>query len=296
MADSNVIRLRSGRLEAQIAPGAGGSVKRLDFFGEDGTRWPVLRGTDKDSLEPEDMGSFPLVPYCNRIRGGSFFFRGREIAMELTKPADPSPLHGHGWRGPWSVDKATESEAELTFDYGPGDWPWEYQSRQRFQLDEGGLTIWIGCRNLSSEAMPCGLGLHPYYPCSAQTRLDTRVGHVWTVDEKVLPVDRIPAEGLYSMRDRLICGQDLDNGYDQWSGEAQIVSEEWPFEIRLKSDNARFFQVYSPTGADFFVAEPVSHANAALNEPEERWSELGLRVLAPGEEAVLHARFEILKR
>ena len=27
-----------------------------------------------------------------------------------------------------------------------------------------------------------------------------------------------------------------------------------------------------------FVAEPVTHANAALNAPEKEWAELGLRV------------------
>jgi aldose 1-epimerase len=41
------------------------------------------------------------------------------------------------------------------------------------------------------------------------------------------------------------------------------------------------------------VAEPVSHANAALNEPEERWEELGLKVLEPGEEMSLNARIGV---
>lgn len=292
MADIDVIRLHSGKLEAQLSPSAGGSIKRLDYLGEDDRRWPVLRGTDAASVEPEDMGSFPLVPYCNRIRDGSFLFQGREIPMKLTKASDASPLHGHGWKARWSVVTAGDREAELLFAYTPGDWPWAYESRQRFTLDDRGLTVSISCKNLSAEPMPCGLGLHPYYPCSGETRLDTQVGHVWTVDEKVLPVERIPAEGRYGMQNRLACSQDLDNGYDGWSGEARITSPEWPFEILLKSD-ARFFQIYSPTGGDFFVAEPVSHANAALNEPEDRWTELGLKVLAPGETTSLHARFEV---
>jgi len=41
------------------------------------------------------------------------------------------------------------------------------------------------------------------------------------------------------------------------------------------------------------VAEPVSHANAALNEPEADWAELGLRVLEPGEEMALAMRLEV---
>jgi len=47
---------------------------------------------------------------------------------------------------------------------------------------------------------------------------------------------------------------------------------------------------------DIFVAEPVTHANAALNEPEERWSELGMRVLGPGEEMSLQMRLEVIAK
>lgn len=42
-----------------------------------------------------------------------------------------------------------------------------------------------------------------------------------------------------------------------------------------------------------FVAEPVTHANAALNAPEDQWPELGLRVLEPGEEMRLDMRVAV---
>ena len=56
---------------------------------------------------------------------------------------------------------------------------------------------------------------------------------------------------------------------------------------------ARFFQIYSPTEGDLFVAEPVTHANAALNAPEDEWAELGLAVLDRGEEMVLDMRIDV---
>jgi aldose 1-epimerase len=37
----------------------------------------------------------------------------------------------------------------------------------------------------------------------------------------------------------------------------------------------------------------VSHANAALNEPESRWPELGLRVLEPGESMRLRMHLSV---
>ena len=62
----------------------------------------------------------------------------------------------------------------------------------------------------------------------------------------------------------------------------------------MSSPDARFFQLYSPTSGGIFVAEPVTHANAALNAPEEQWPELGMRVLEPGEEISIDMRLEVI--
>jgi aldose 1-epimerase len=63
--------------------------------------------------------------------------------------------------------------------------------------------------------------------------------------------------------------------------------------VRLSSAQAKFFQLYSPAQGNVFVAEPVTHANAALNAPEYEWPELGLRVLAPGEAMSLDVRLDV---
>ena len=144
--------------------------------------------------------------------------------------------------------------------------------------------------------MPCGLGQHPYFPCGPETRIDTEVTHVWTIDEHVLPVERVPATGRFDLRDRLVCGQDLDHGFGGWNGEARMSDPAGPTRLRLSSPEARFFQLYSPPAGGIFVAEPVTHANAALNAPEEQWPELGMRVLEPGEAMGLDMRIEVIPK
>lgn len=240
--------------------------------------------------------SFPLVPYVNRIRGGTFEWRGRNVHLKPNMPGDPSPLHGQGWLNPWVVESADGENAVLSYHHEAGEWPWTYEARQEFALDERGLTLILACRNAGGEPMPCGLGQHPYFPCGPQTMIDTEVTHAWTVDEKVLPVARVPAEGRYDLKDRLVCAQGLDNGFGGWSGEARMTDPEWPFELRLSSPDAHFFQVYSPAEGGIFVAEPVTHANAALNAPEEQWPQLGLKVLNVGEEMRLPMRLDVVAR
>ena len=67
----------------------------------------------------------------------------------------------------------------------------------------------------------------------------------------------------------------------------------WPAELVMSSPEAHFFQLYSPSEGALFVAEPVTHANAALNAPEEQWPELGMRVLEPGEEMAMTMRLDV---
>ena len=292
MADGTAVTISAGKLRLRLNPSVGGSISAFEWVGEGGSR-PILRECHSRNENVLEASSFPLVPYVNRIRGGCFSFRGRDVMLEPNMAGDPSPLHGQGWLNPWKVDETSDHHARLSFHHAAGEWPWDYQAIQQFMIDEAGLSLQLSCRNTSDTPMPCGLGQHPYFPCGGKTRIDTSVTDAWTIDRNVLPVAKVPAEGRYDLKDRLVCGQDLDNGFGGWDGEARLTDPDWPYEVRLSSPEAQFFQLYSPPGGGIFVAEPVTHANAALNAPEEQWPELGMRVLEPGEAMSLELRIDV---
>jgi len=292
MGSGTELSLKAGNLLLELSPSIGGAIAAFEWVGGERSR-PIMRKCHSPIEKVLDAASFPLVPYVNRIRDGRFTFRGREVVIVPNMAGDPSPLHGQGWLNPWGVDKAGERHAFLSFRHEPAEWPWAYEAKQAVLLDEDGLAVTMTCRNMSNEPMPCGLGQHPYFPCGPGTKLDTSVTDAWTVDDKVLPVDKVAAEGRYGLRDRMVCGQGLDNGFGGWGGEARMTDPEWPYAVRLTSPDARFFQLYSPPDGGIFVAEPVTHANAALNAPEEEWEELGMRVLEPGEEMSLTMRIDV---
>jgi len=296
MSVHSPIIVSAGMLELCLSPSIGGSISWFEWTGG-GRRTPVLRKCNSCHENVLEAASFPLVPFVNRIRGGHFKFRGRDIRLAPNMAGDASPLHGQGWLSPWQVESTTPSEAVLSFHHQPGEWPWEYHAEQRFALDESGLSLNLTCRNLSLEPMPCGLGQHPYFNCGGETRIDTQVTHAWTIDEQVLPVEKVAATGRFDLADRAVCGQDLDHGFGGWSGRARMTDPGWPFDLALSSPDSRFFQLYSPphspVSGGIFVAEPVTHANAALNAPEEQWPELGMRVLEPGEAMDLTMRLDV---
>ena len=289
------LTLRAGNLRLDLRPELGGCIAGFHWLEGEGER-PILRQSPEALHQVLEAACFPLVPFCNRIRGGSFTFRGREIRLPLNMAGEPSPIHGQGWQNPWTVVSDDERSAVLSYRHAAADWPWAYEATQNFALDELGLSVRLTCRNSSDDPMPCGLGQHPYFPCGAQTRIDTGVAVAWTIDAQTLPVDKVPAQGRYDLKDRLVCGQNLDNGFGGWGGKAALSDPEWPYEVSVSSPEAKFFQLYSPTSGGICVAEPVTHANAALNAPEADWPELGMRVLAPGEEMSLDMRIDVRGR
>jgi aldose 1-epimerase len=284
--------LRAEGVEAGLRPGVGGALTHFtDLTGPEPI--DLLRRAAPGFTDVLDSSLFPLVPYCNRIRDGRFSFGGHDVRLAPNLPGQKHPLHGQGWRGVWTVVEAGVSSAELVFEHPAGEWPWAYEARLKAWLKDRALNITLDCKNLADDVMPCGLGLHPYYPCDAQTVLDTHVTDVWTVDDEVMPVACIPATGRYDVQQRRVCGLGLDNGYDGWSGEALIS---WPNKgraLRLSSMAPRF-QLFSPPEGGLIAAEPVTNANAALNRPEGEWERLGLWLLKPGHSASMSARFQAL--
>lgn len=287
------VQLHSGNLELHLNPLVGGSIARFDWLGGEGQRHPLMRGCHTSCTNVLEAACFPLVPFVNRIRGSRFSFRGREVVLAPNMAGDPSVLHGQGWQTHWHTLFSEEREAELVFEHIAGEWPWTYEARQHFALDQRGLTVRLSCLNTSAEPMPCGLGQHPYFHCGQETILDVAVTHAWEIDDHVLPTMKVPAAGRFDLSRRKVCGQGLDHGFGGWRGEARMSDPCWPAELVMTSPEARFFQLYSPNEGGLFVAEPVSHANAALNAPEEVWAELGIRILEPGEEVSLTMRIDV---
>lgn len=282
------VRLTAGDLSVELVPAVGGVVRSFRAGDQ-----PVFREGPSPITDANDGGCYPLVPFSNRVRDGRFSFRGREVTLRPNLLPQKHPLHGQGWRSAWWAEDPRGREASMSFDYQADDWPWPYRARQDVSLDEGGLTLRLSCRNTGTEPMPCGLGFHPYFPAGPETVLTTEVAGVWTIDEEVMPVALEPSAGRYDLRERRVNGADLDNGYEGWSGVAELRQPN--FTVRISSPDARRFQVYAPPGGGIVVAEPVTNANAALNQPEDRWPELGLAILEPGESASMSARFDVIR-
>ncbi len=256
-------------------------------------RFDWLRPATDDALARRDlfaMASFPLLPWCNRIREGRAHFGGREIAIRAGHPAGPSgrhPLHGLGWLRPWRVAQASANEArlELAVD-ADAQWPWRFEASQRFELLATQLRCTVTLTNRDTVPMPAGIGHHPYFPHRPGTQLQTATSAMWRGDSEVMPLALEPTREVAQLRGGVRLSElDLDNNFAGWQRAARI---EWPEEDRALVLSAEtpldFFVLYCPSGADHFCAEPVSQCTDAINLSDRHGpAEVGGAVLAPGE-------------
>jgi aldose 1-epimerase len=98
--DPALIALASGTMRLLVAPHVGGSIAA---YYEAAATGPVhwLRPATEAALAARDplrMGSFPLLPYCNRIRDARFEFDGRTVDLAGDGNLFAHALHGHAWR------------------------------------------------------------------------------------------------------------------------------------------------------------------------------------------------------
>lgn len=271
-----LLSLRTGRLAVELAPIAGGAIARFTVDGRDVLR--PMTEADIASRKGNNAAAYPLVPFSNRIRDGELVFEGETFHLQRNWPGVNHPMHGDGWAHGWRVEKSDARSAEISYQHeragSDGGWPFRYQARQSYRLDDDRLTVRMALENLEEQPVPAGLGLHPFFVRDKETELACRCRAVWTADAEVLPIERIAVPPQWNFAtSRKVDAIALDNCFDGWDGQATII---WPNRrLRLALEASQPFRhlvIYVPPGRDVFCVEPVSHANGLV----------GLSPLGPG--------------
>jgi aldose 1-epimerase len=234
-----------------------------------------------------------LVPWPNRISGGTYSWAGSTYHAPVNEPQTGAALHGlMGWVD-WSVVHADSDSATLGAFIAPRYWyPWALQSWVTYALhEETGLSVTITSTNVGSEAAPYGASSHPYLtldlePCDAYS-LEVPASSALETDSNLSPVARRPVGELdLDFRSaRLIGARRIDHAFTDlpegpWS--VSLRSAESGLSVSLESD-APWVQVYSgeEQGRRGVAVEAMTCAPDAFNSGE------GLIVLEPGESASL---------
>lgn len=272
-----MLTLCAGDYTLILDPARGGSVAALRWRGVD-----VLRPSGPGSIL--NVASFPLVPFSNRIAHGRFAAGERTVELAPNMPGNdhPHPLHGFGWLADWSVAASDGHSATLGYDHAAGAWPWAFAAEQDFVVAEDGVTMWLAVTNQSAEAMPAGLGFHPYFPHPKESVYHALHRGEWQTSDEGLP-QSLSEQGVPIdwWGGAPVGTRSLDTIYAHRSGPISIAVPPSSMRILLEPDDALSHTlVYTPQGGDYFCVEPVSHMTDAVNRCVPGQS---MRWLSPGE-------------
>ncbi len=259
MTDGVLLLDNDEGLTVEVSP-LGGSILSARWRG---TR--VLAPTPTPGLASQVFGAeacFPLVPFGNRIEANRFQFEDREYRLEANT-TDPLVLHGDGWLERWSVLRRDRQSVTFRFRQEASvATPFAYEAVETIVVDGPRLILSLSITNRADQALPYGLGFHPYFPRTPEMRLFARAGRYWSEREGHLPDRPVPIPQTMNFASGSPLPPDwLNNAFDGWDGRARIEWPETGLAASLEADgHFRFFVLYAPSAtSSFFCFEPMSH-------------------------------------
>ncbi len=282
MTPTQTIELHAADTRILVCPAVGGAIARFMFRDLD-----ILRRAPDAAIHDKlvrQMGSYPLVPYSNRIGNGRLVVGKETYSLRPNFAPEPHAIHGFGWQRDWQVGARTPTSLELSLRHAPDmDWPFACEALQIFQLEGDALTVSLTVRNTDTRAQPVGLGFHPYFTLTPGLHLQTGWTSMWKMGEDKLPVERgpVPASADFSQL-RPVEGWKIDHCFSGWDRHALL---DYPTHrvVLTASEPCSNIVVYAPNdGRGFIAMEPVSNTNNAFAMAARGVTDTGMRMLAPG--------------
>ena len=239
-----------------VLPEAGARIHRLRAFGHDLLRTPA---------DPEEhlrdrffWGSYVMAPWCGRIDTGQVTVGSRVVDLDSNFP-DGTAIHGQVHTQPW------EWRPDGTFRVeGGGDgWPWNYEVGLRIDVKEPTVRIDLDLLNRSSDPMPAGLGIHPWFRRPVKVAIR---GDAFHSPNTATPPQPQPVLGHFDLREVGGMAPDLDA---TWTALADPPVELlWPDTGVRATMRARppvpYIVAASPGDVDAIAVEPQTHAPQGL--------------------------------
>jgi aldose 1-epimerase len=254
-----LIELAAAGWTARLLPEQGGAFAALNWRGID-VLAPLPTGGDPNA---SFAGAFLMLPWANRLDAGHLPIAGRMHPLRVNRMEDNTAIHGLSRDLPWQVETAGPANATLVQEVASA--PFHYAARLRVALCEAGLRLGLCLRNLAPEAVPMGLGWHPFFRCPAGTRLSFAAKALLTRDSRGLPVAAQPSHGVDG-DEAAYAG--LDTSFTGWDGLLRLARPDLVLDLQAEGAWARNLQVFAPTDSGILCAEPVSHVPNAPNRPD----------------------------
>jgi aldose 1-epimerase len=161
-----------------------------------------------------------LVPWPNRVAGGSWTLDGAKQQLDITEPKFGNATHGLLRYAPYRVVTQTESSLvqEATV-YPQHGWPFLLETRVHHELVDDGIRVTHEIVNRSDRPAPFAVGNHPYLRVGdapiGECTVTLDAATAFTTDDKKIPNGSVSVDGtdLDLRAGRVVGESDLDTAY-----------------------------------------------------------------------------------
>jgi aldose 1-epimerase len=257
----------------------------------------IVGGFAADAMAPAGHGQL-LLPWPNRIEGGTYRFGGATHELAISEAAAANAIHGLTRWLAWSGEQPARDRVVLRQRLLPQPgYPFALALRVMYALGPAGLGVEISATNIGSDPAPYGAGAHPYLtvgtPLINEVALTIPATTAWACDERGLPRRSLTVDGteLDFREGRVVGTTQLDTPFTDLlrdsDGVARAVLRSADRSVTLWMDGScRWLQAFSGDNLARQARQAIA-LEPMTCPPNAFVSGLDLVVLEPGEEHVM---------
>ena len=233
-------------------------------------------------------GNFVLWPFPNRIRDKRYVYQGKDYSLENVPDmnGDTTLVHGLVFNQPWQYTQpvSTAEAASVTtyIDVDPSNphyagYPFASRLSVTYMLTGTTLTVTYLVENKSSQTIPFGFALHPYFTAPGDRRkvlVSLPAQEVMESDTLLLPTGRIfdvnqEMYAMYDLREPVpVAYLRLDHVYTKITppGVSVLDYQELGLQIQMSAtDDFTHMVIYTPQPEPFLCIEHQTCSTDAVN-------------------------------
>lgn len=222
-----------------------------------------------------------LFPFANRIKDGTYEFRGETFQFDINQHEEQNALHGLVYNKTFQLvdTKLTQSSAKISLEYIENNlskgFPYTYKIKLDYVFTETSIDVELSVVNTDTKTFPFTLGWHPYF--TSANLYESKL--VFDSNEKLIIGERNITEGKETIKnvDALAI---KDNFFDDcWilkSDKVVFKTPEYNLQINATGNN-NFLQAYTPPKENTIAIEPTTGVSDSFN------NNIGLDTLKPND-------------